>query len=117
MSRALDALAQGAAVIVDAVYSTETEREAIQRIPEKKRVPFVGIWLEADPEILRCRVIGRRKGPSDANIAVLEAQLARGAGRIDWIRIDSSRPDATEQVLRAVREVLAKGWAKGRTDA
>jgi predicted kinase len=62
---------------------------------------------------LRQRVIERRKGPSDANVAVLEAQLARGAGRIDWIRIDSSRPDATEQVLRVVREALAKGWAKG----
>jgi hypothetical protein len=117
MSRAMDALAQGAAVIVDAVYSTEAEREAIQRIPEDKNVPFVGVWLEADPEILRQRVIERRKGPSDANVAVLEAQLARGAGRIDWIRIDSSRPDAREQVLRAVREALAKGSAKGRADA
>jgi predicted kinase len=112
MSRAMDALAQGAAVIVDAVYSTEAERAAIAKIAEDKRVPFVGLWLETDPEILRKRIEQRPKGPSDANVAVLEAQLARGVGRIDWIRIDSSRPDATQQVLRVVHEALAKGCAK-----
>jgi predicted kinase len=113
MSRSMDALAQGAAVIVDAVYSTEAERAAIAKIAEDKHVPFVGVWLEADPEILRKRIEQRPKGPSDADVAVLDAQLARGVGRIDWTRIDSSRPDAKEQVLRVVREGLGKGWAKG----
>jgi aminoglycoside phosphotransferase family enzyme/predicted kinase len=117
MSRSLDALLQGAAVIVDAVYSTEAERAAIAKIAEEKHVPFCGLWLEADPEILRKRVSERPKGPSDANVAVLEAQLARGAGQIDWTRIDSSRPDAKEQVFRAVREALAKGEPKGLATA
>lgn len=112
MSRAIDALAQGAAVIVDAVYSTEAERAAIAEIAREKGVPFVGLWLEADPELLRRRVRERPKGPSDANVSVLEAQLARGAGTIEWNRIDTSRPDAKEQALRILSEALAKARAR-----
>ena len=112
MSRAMDALAQGAAVIVDAVYSTEAERAAIETIAHKKGVPFVGLWLEADPDILRQRVRERPKGPSDADISVLEAQLGRGVGQVDWIRIDSSRPDAKERALRILREASTKAPAR-----
>src|SRR5208337_3395095 len=109
MSRAMDALAQGSAVIVDAVYSTEAERAAIAKIAEEKHVPFVGIWLEADPEILRKRVIERPKGPSDADVSVLEAQLRRGAGKIDWNRLNSAAPDVKDRALALVRAALERG--------
>ncbi len=110
LSRAMDALSQGAAVIVDAVYSTEEERASITKLAHDLGVPFVGIWLEADVETLRQRVRERPKGPSDANVGVLEAQLARDPGRIDWVRLDAADPDLNKKALRCLRE------AHGRED-
>jgi len=107
LSRSMDALGQGAAVIVDAVYSTEDEREAVAKVAREQGVPFVGIWLDADPEILRQRVLARPKGPSDANVNVLEAQLARGAGKIDWARLDCTRPDLKEAALALLKQAQA----------
>ena len=107
LSRSMEALGQGAAVIVDAVYSTEDERAAIAQVAREKGVPFLGLWLDADPEILRQRVLARPKGPSDANVGVLEAQLARGAGRIDWVRLDCTRPDLEHAALALIKEAQA----------
>jgi uncharacterized protein len=106
--RARDALAQDAAVIVDAVFSTEEERAAIEGPAREADVSFVGLWLEADEEILRRRVRERPKGPSDADILVLEAQLARDVGALDWIRLDSARPDLVEAALAIVKQALAQ---------
>jgi uncharacterized protein len=106
MTRSLDALGQGFAVIVDAVYSTEDERAAIAKVASDQGVPFVGLWLEADPEILRQRVRNRPKGVSDANVAVLDQQLARGAGRIDWIHLNAARLDLVEAALAILRAAL-----------
>jgi aminoglycoside phosphotransferase family enzyme/adenylate kinase family enzyme len=104
LSRALDALSQGAAVIIDAVYSTEEERAAVEKLALDLGVPFVGIWLEADEDILRQRVTDRPKGVSDANITVLEAQLSRDPGRIDWVRLNSARPDFIPAAFRILRK-------------
>lgn len=109
--RAHDALAQDAAVIVDAVFSTEEERQAIAEPARAANVPFIGLWLEAEPDILRRRVRDRPKGPSDADILVLEAQLARDVGRIGWVRLDSARPDLVEAALAVVNEALAQAEA------
>ena len=107
LSRSMEALGQGAAVVVDAVYSTEDERAALAQIAREKGVPFLGLWLDADPEILRQRVLARPKGPSDANVGVLEAQLTRGAGRIDWVRLDCTRPDLEEAALALIEKAQA----------
>ncbi len=104
LSRAMDALSQGAAVIIDAVYSTEEERAAVEKLARDLGVPFVGIWLEADEDILRQRVAERPKGVSDATINVLEAQLSRDPGRIDWIRLNSARPDFIPAAFRILRK-------------
>lgn len=108
LSRSMDALSQGAAVIVDAVYSTEEERASIAKLASDLGAPFVGLWLEADVEILRRRVRERPKGPSDANVGVLEAQLKRDPGRIDWIRLDSADPDLKEKALALLREAHSR---------
>lgn len=39
-------------------------------------VRFAGVWLQSDPEVLRQRVAARTGDASDADLAVLEAQLA-----------------------------------------
>lgn len=40
-------------------------------------VPFAGLWLTAPPDVLRGRVSAREGDASDADIGVLNQQLAR----------------------------------------
>jgi predicted kinase len=108
LSRTMDALNQGRAVIIDAVYSMPHERDAVEKLAREARVPFFGLWLEADPEILRQRVRERTKSFSDADLAVLEAQLQRPVGEIHWTRLDSTAPDLAEKALALAREALAE---------
>ncbi len=94
LSRSMDALGQGAAVIVDAVYSTEDERAAVAKVAREQHVPFVGIWLDADPEILRQRVLDAAERP-------LRRQCRRAGGatgarrrqdRLDAAGLHAARP-------------------------
>ena len=53
---------------------------------------FQGIWLEADPQLLRQRVNDRSGGPSDATTEVLSMQLARKSEDTKWRQVDASLP-------------------------
>ncbi|MBB4196303.1 hypothetical protein CCR94_05610 [Rhodoblastus sphagnicola] len=107
LSRALDALNQGRAVVIDAVYAAQEERDSVEKLAREAKVPFLGLWLEADPEILRQRVRERPKGASDADESVLYAQLQRPVGEISWVRLDSSQPELAERALALARTTLA----------
>ncbi len=107
LSRAMDAYAQGHSVVLDAVYSTEEERAAAAKLAHDCGAPFVGLWLEAPADELRRRVRERPHGVSDADLDVLEGQLRRGAGRIDWVRLDATAPDLAARALDAVRAAIA----------
>jgi aminoglycoside phosphotransferase family enzyme/predicted kinase len=107
LSRAMDAYAQGHSVVLDAVYSTEEERAAAAKLAHDCGAPFVGLWLEAPADELRRRVRERPHGVSDADLDVLEGQLRRGAGRIDWIRLDAAAPDLAQRALDIVRAAIA----------
>ena len=95
----------GAPVIVDAVFDRADRRRALEAA--LAGWPVAGFWLTARPETLRARVeartearagpragprTGPRAGPSDADLAVLEAQLARDPGLVTWTRIASDGP-------------------------
>jgi aminoglycoside phosphotransferase family enzyme/predicted kinase len=108
LSRSMDALGQGRSVVIDAVYSTQAEREAVAKHARESGSPFVGLWLDAPPDLLRQRVRERPKGVSDADLDVLEAQLGRETGKIDWIRLDASLPDLPERALRIVTAALSE---------
>lgn len=108
LSRAMDALGQGRSIILDAVYSTPDERDAVAKLARECGAPFVGLWLDAPTDVLRQRVHDRPKGVSDADLNVLEAQLHRDAGKIDWIRLDSSLPDLRDRALKIVRSALSE---------
>jgi aminoglycoside phosphotransferase family enzyme/predicted kinase len=107
LSRAMDAWAQGRSIVLDAVYSTEEERDAVAKLARESGAPFVGIWLDAPPEVLRRRVRERPHGVSDADLSVLEGQLARDVGRVDWIRLDATLPDLPGRVLEIIRIAFA----------
>ena len=67
-------------------------------------VPFVGLWLDAPVATLRARVEQRAGDASDATPAVVEAQVAAGAGSLGWARIDASGDPA--EALEAARAAI-----------
>jgi hypothetical protein len=81
-------LAAGRSVILDATFLAPEARERAEVVAARLGAPFSGAWLEGEPEILRARVAARRGDPSDADVAVLERQLARDAGRVTWRALD-----------------------------
>lgn len=94
---AAEALAAGHAVIADAVFLRQAERDAIAVL----HPGFQGIWLEAPLDILRARIAARTGDASDATPAVLEAAAAIDAGKINWCRLEASG-----SLLSAARKML-----------
>ena len=79
-------LASGSAVILDAAFLRPEERAGAEALARQAGVVFEGVWMQAEPAALRARVAGRRGDASDADLAVIEAQLARDTGEIGWFR-------------------------------
>ncbi|KZD10316.1 bifunctional aminoglycoside phosphotransferase/ATP-binding protein [Oceanibaculum pacificum] len=102
--RAEQVLRQGHAVIADAVYGNDGQRDGIAAVAGRLGVPFDGVWLEAPAAVLEQRVDARRGDASDATAAVVRAQLSGIRPPRDWHRLDSSAgPDSA---LRAARQAL-----------
>jgi uncharacterized protein len=102
--RAAVIVQNGHSAITDAVFARPADRTAIERMAEAAFVPFVGLWLDAPDQILMNRSRERQADPSDADPAVVRAQLARGAGEIRWQRIPAS--DNAEVVLQRARRTI-----------
>jgi predicted kinase len=83
-------LSQGGSVVADAVFDRPADRQRIERAAKDHSVPFLGIWLEASPDVLWQRVERRKGGPSDATVDILSRQLQRDPGEISWQRLDAS---------------------------
>jgi aminoglycoside phosphotransferase family enzyme/predicted kinase len=100
--QAASALRAGYAAIVDATFLEATSRAAIAELAAAEGVPFTGLWLDASPAALRARISGRRNDASDAGRAVLEAQLQRPLGPLDWQRV-AAGGDVAESLAVARR--------------
>jgi aminoglycoside phosphotransferase family enzyme/predicted kinase len=105
----------GHAAIVDAVFARAEDRTAIETLAANAGVPFVGIWLDAREAVLVDRVGRRRRDASDADAAVVRAQLGEDTGRITWHRIEASR--SLDDVRRDARAVVehAEACRPGRS--
>jgi len=103
------ALSAGHAVIADAVFSKPCQREAIANIARELDVPFVGLWLEAQNNILLTRVAQRVDDASDANVQVVKKQLSYDVGPINWITIDAS--GSQDAVAARVRQMLPEAFS------
>ncbi|MEX2453958.1 MAG: AAA family ATPase [Rhodospirillaceae bacterium] len=84
------ALKAGFPVILDMTFRDPDLRARAETVAGEAGVPFAGFWLEAARDTLADRVEKRRGDASDATVAVLERQIASGAGSINWPRIDTS---------------------------
>ena len=102
--RAEQALLGGHAVIADAVHNRAEARDALAALAAKCGVPFVGIWLDADPALMAERIATRHGDASDADAAVMRKQVASGAGSIDWHRIDAVLPE--QEKIHKIKELL-----------
>ncbi|MFW5833386.1 MAG: AAA family ATPase, partial [Pseudomonadota bacterium] len=91
-TRAAAILDAGFSVIVDAVHRRPDERAAVQAVAERAGVPFDGLWLDAPADVLVARVRERVHDASDADEAVVRAQLDLDAGPIEWLKLPAEQP-------------------------
>ncbi len=97
-------LKAGRSVVLDAVFLKAEERARAEALAASVGVGFLGVWLEAPPEVLRERVAARINDASDADVAVLENQLTRETGEITWRKVDTV--NAFEDEARALAETM-----------
>ena len=85
------------------VFDRLANRDKMERTADLHKAPFKGIWLEAVAGVLRKRVAARAAGPSDADVAVLDLQLAQDPGAITWCKLDAGQ-SATALVERILHQ-------------
>ena len=100
------ALAAGCSVVLDGVHARPDERVAARQVAEKLWVSFTGIWLDADPAILKSRVSERTGDISDATQEVIEEQLGYDLGAMDFARVDASK--SLEEVVKSCLAIIAR---------
>lgn len=82
-------LAQGHAVVADAVFDRRVDRERIGEVARRAGMPFYGLWLQAPKDTLVQRVTERRGDPSDATPSVVIDQISRHGAAKEWTRISA----------------------------
>jgi aminoglycoside phosphotransferase family enzyme/predicted kinase len=83
-------VAAGHSAIVDAVFATPQERNALAAAAKATKVPLQGLFLTADLATRIARVGGRAKDASDADAAVAQTQESYALGALNWPKIDAS---------------------------
>jgi len=89
-------------VIVDATFLSEDQRKRVAKIASNAGVRFFGFWLMAPVEVMRQRINLRSGDASDADTAVLDKQLKRPKGHIDWHAIDTNQ-DIEKTLIEIIR--------------
>ncbi|MBM9520053.1 AAA family ATPase [Desulforhopalus vacuolatus] len=70
-------LSAGYSVLVDAVFLRLHERQQFEKLARAGKTPFVILEFTASPETLRQRIVQRTNDVSDADLRVLEMQMAK----------------------------------------
>ena len=112
-------LSAGYSVIVDATFLSRAQREPFRRLATRLGVPLRVLSFQAEPEVLRQRVIARGeegRDISEADLDVLEYQLQHYAGLdadegSEVVVIDTQRPctgqDMAAQLKHSLSDALA----------
>jgi aminoglycoside phosphotransferase family enzyme/predicted kinase len=102
-------LQAGFTVIVDATFLDRTQRQPFARLAVELDCNFLILALTAPADVLRQRVAARRGDASDADVAVLEAQLSRWRGLEPDERaltIDTSKAEEVSRLPITVQRAL-----------
>lgn len=105
LSKARILVAAGRSVVIDAVFAGSEERFAGEQLATEAGAAFHGLWLTAPPRELRRRVDTRRGDASDATADVVNNQLAKGAGDVNWTLVEAG--GRREDTLDMARRILA----------
>lgn len=96
----------GLPCILDATFLTEEGWRALDALETSTRTSVCRIWLTAPKAVLRHRLENRGTDASDADLSVLERQLAHPAPKEGWVRVDVSGTQA--EALGALRLALGQ---------
>lgn len=107
-------LEAGYPVIVDAVFAEPERRSPFQVLAADQGLPFLILEFSASPATLRERIANRPQGASDADIAVLESQLASWQPLLPeekarLVLIDTEQPLDPEEFATQIRDALQAG--------
>ena len=91
-------------IIVDATFMQKEKRVEIEKTAKDYGSEFHGFWLMAPVSTLRSRIENRRNDASDADVSVLEKQLAFKKGFMDWYAIDTS--NSVENIVNIVLDYM-----------
>jgi aminoglycoside phosphotransferase family enzyme/predicted kinase len=84
-------LKAGQSVVLDAVFLRPAERDEARALAAEHAAAFKGLWLEAPASLMQARIAARTNDASDADVAVLELQMAQDTGPMDWVRTASDQ--------------------------
>ena len=106
---AATALRAGHSVIADAVFGGDAERERIEALARDSGIKMHALWLSAPRDVLAERIASRRGDASDADLRVLELQIANVSIPERWSKISSAAPTSTvlAEAERAIGKALA----------
>jgi hypothetical protein len=113
--RAADLLAAGRSVILDGTFLDAKQHRTAEEIAAPIGVGFCGLWLTAPEPVMIKRVMSRRGDASDADAAVVRAQVeAAKAGSRDqhWITVDAG---GTKDMTKAAACAALDGVLGKRT--
>jgi len=97
------ALQAGQAVVVDSTFLHEPMRNAVEAAARARGIRFVGLWLEADLDVLLHRVAVRTGDASDAGPDIVRQAASVDPGHITWHRLPAA--DGATALAQARREL------------
>ena len=98
------AIRAGRTVILDAAFLDERWRTKALALAASNGASFEGIWLEGAASLLISRLKSRSGDASDATVSVLQSQLQKDIGKVDWRVIDASLP--MTEIVRQIRKSI-----------
>ncbi len=98
----------GYSVIVDAAFLDAAQRKPFYRLAGSLAVPYIILDVTAPVEVLRKRIVQRKQGVSDADLGVLEHQLANSqplheAEMSSVVSVNTASPLDINQLIRNIK--------------
>jgi len=101
------AIKKGFNVLQCAMLSTFQTRQNQEDFAQKHSIPFTGIFIECDPEILKQRITHRKKqndNASDAGLDVLKKVLPNYEKPTNWVIVNGNQ--TLEKVIKDTENIL-----------